>query len=94
MFIDEQIKHNIILFLKDEVNIGEFIAVDSMEERGEFLFVCKRYDEMLSVAVFRQEDVYYFKNGNLLLKDFEYNIEGNMIRFFLKDIGSLTLENI
>ena len=94
MSIDEQIKQNIILFLKDEVKIGKCIAFDAMDERCEFLFVCEKYEKTLSVAVFRQEDVCYFKNGNLLLKDFEYNIDGNMIRFFLKDIGSLTLENI
>lgn len=93
MSIDEQIKQNIILFLKDEVKIGKCIAFHSMDERCEFLFVCE-HDETLSVAVFRQEDVCYFKNVKLLLKDFEYNIDGNMIRFFLKDIGSLTLENI
>lgn len=93
MSIDEQIKQNIILFLKDEVKIGKCIAFHAMDERGEFFFVCE-HDETLSVAVFRQEDVCYFKNVKLLLKDFEYNIDGNMIRFFLKDIGSLTLENI
>lgn len=94
MSIDEQIKQNIILFLKDEVNIGKCIAFSDMDERCEVLFVCERYEKALSVAVFRQEDVYYFRNGNLLLKDFEYNIDGNMIRFFLKNIGSLTLENV
>ena len=94
MSIDEQIKQNIILFLKDEVNIGKCIAFDDIDERCEFFFVCEQYDETLSVAVFRQEDVCYFKNEEVLLKDFAYNIDGNIIRFFLKDIGLLAMENI